>query len=69
MLSGTAAIGMGDTADPAAMKTLPVGGFVVLPAEMRHTFVAKTAATFQVHGTGPFAITYVNAADDPRMKK
>ena len=69
VLSGTVAIGMGDTADPATMKTLPSGGFVVLPAEMRHTFVAKTAATFQVHGTGPFAITYVNPADDPRLKK
>ena len=69
MLAGTAAIGMGDTADPATMATLDAGGFVVLPAEMRHTFVAKTAATFQIHGTGPFAITYVNPADDPRLKK
>jgi ketosteroid isomerase-like protein len=68
VMSGTVAIGMGDVAD-AAMKDLPAGGIVVLPAEMRHVFVAKTAATFQVHGTGPFAITYVNPADDPRTKK
>jgi ketosteroid isomerase-like protein len=69
VLSGTAAIGMDDKTDTAAMATLPAGGFVVLPAEMRHVFVAKTAATIQVHGIGPFAITYVNAADDPRQKK
>jgi ketosteroid isomerase-like protein/quercetin dioxygenase-like cupin family protein len=69
MIAGTAAIGMGDTADPATMTTLDAGGFVVLPAQMRHTFVAKTAVTFQIHGTGPFAITYVNPADDPRLKK
>jgi hypothetical protein len=36
---------------------------------MRHTFQARTAATVQVHGTGPFAITYVNPADDPRQQK
>jgi quercetin dioxygenase-like cupin family protein len=69
VLSGTVALGMGDKTDPAAMTTLAAGGFAVLPAEMRHTFVAKTAATFQVHGMGPFAITYVNPADDPRLKK
>lgn len=69
VMAGTVSIGMGDKPDPAAMTDLAAGGFVVLPAEMRHTFVSKTASTFQVHGTGPFAITYVNPADDPRLKK
>ena len=73
VISGTVALGMGDKADPAAMTTLEAGGFnpadAVMPAEMRHTFVSRTASTFQVHGTGPFAITYVNPADDPRLKK
>ena len=39
------------------------------PREMRHFFMSKTAATIQVHGIGPFAITYLNPADDPRTKK
>lgn len=69
VLSGTAAVGMGDTADPASMKNLPTGSFIVLPADMRHMFVAKSAATIQLHGQGPFQITYVNPADDPRQKK
>lgn len=69
VIAGTVAIGMGDQADPASMTTLDAGGFAVLPADMRHTFVSRTASTFQVHGTGPFAITYVNPADDPRLKK
>jgi ketosteroid isomerase-like protein len=69
VISGTVALGMGEKADPAAMTTLEAGGFAVLPAEMRHTFVSRTASTFQVHGTGPFAITYVNPADDPRQKR
>jgi hypothetical protein len=32
---------------------------------MRHFAMAKTAGTIQVHGTGPFVLTYVNPADDP----
>jgi ketosteroid isomerase-like protein len=69
VLSGTVAMGVGEKFDEPAMKTLPAGGFTSVPAEMRHFFMSKTAATIQVHGIGPFAITYVNAADDPRMKK
>ncbi len=68
VLSGTVALGMGEKLDESAMQDLPAGGFTSLPAEMRHTFMAKTAATIQVHGMGPFGITYVNPADDPRAK-
>jgi ketosteroid isomerase-like protein len=65
VLSGTVSVGMAD----GSPTDLPAGGMVVLPAEMRHVFSAKTAATIQVHGIGPFGITYVNPADDPRNKK
>jgi hypothetical protein len=30
--------------------------------------IAKGATEIQVHGVGPFAITYVNPKDDPRTK-
>lgn len=66
VLSGTVAVGMGEKFDETALKDLPAGGFGSLPAEMRHFFMSKTAATIQIHGMGPFAITYVNPADDPR---
>ena len=65
VVSGTFALGMGDTFDLKSMKTLPMGGFAVLPAEMHHYAYTKAGATVQVHGTGPFVINYVNAADDP----
>jgi hypothetical protein len=32
---------------------------------MHHYALAKSEAVVQVHGMGPFALTYVNAADDP----
>jgi quercetin dioxygenase-like cupin family protein len=65
VLSGSFALGMGEKFDAATMKTLPAGGYGLLPAEMRHFAMAKTAATVQVHGTGPFVLNYVNPADDP----
>jgi hypothetical protein len=68
VLSGTVALGDGDTFDESKMQPLPAGGFGAVPANMHHFFMAKTAATIQVHGMGPFGITYVNAKDDPRTK-
>jgi quercetin dioxygenase-like cupin family protein len=65
VLSGTFGIGMGDTFDIAHGKTLGAGGFAVAPATMHHYAWTKTGATIQVHLIGPFAITYVNPADDP----
>jgi hypothetical protein len=60
---------MGEKFDQATMRDLPPGGYALLPAEMRHFAMAKTAGTIQVHGMGPFAITYVNPADDPSQQK
>src|SRR5262245_55356803 len=68
VLSGTFAIGMGEKFDQATMKDLPAGGYVLLPAEMRHYAMAKTEAVVQVHGMGPFKLTYVNPVDDPSAK-
>ena len=65
VLSGTMGLGMGEKFDEGAMKELSAGSFAVLPAEMRHFAIAKTAATIQVHGMGPFVLNYVNPADDP----
>ena len=67
VLSGTVAFGMGDKAVVAEMKDVPAGGYALMPATMHHYFMSKTAAVIQVHGIGPFAITYINPADDPRQ--
>ncbi len=69
VLSGTLAVGMGDTVDEAAMKDLTAGSFVSMPAESRHYVRAKSAATLQITSTGPFIVNYVNPADDPSKKK
>jgi quercetin dioxygenase-like cupin family protein len=69
VLSGTMFLGMGEKYNRAEMKTMPVGSYVLLPAEMRHYARTGTGATIQIHGNGPFTITYVNPEDDPRMAK
>jgi hypothetical protein len=66
VLSGALGMGMGDTFDESSLRELKPGGFVHMDPNMRHYLLAKAETVIQVHGMGPFAITYVNPADDPR---
>jgi anti-sigma factor ChrR (cupin superfamily) len=65
VLSGDFNIGMGDKLDETKGMALHAGGFAEAPAKMNHYAWATTPAVIQVHGQGPFEITYVNPADDP----
>jgi quercetin dioxygenase-like cupin family protein len=65
VLSGTFFVGMGDKLDPAQSHAFTAGGYAVAVAHMNHFAWTKTGATVQVDLMGPFAITYVNPADDP----
>jgi hypothetical protein len=38
------------------------------PANMHHYVIARGPTVVQVHGMGPFAISYVHSTDDPRSK-
>jgi quercetin dioxygenase-like cupin family protein len=69
VLHGTFSFGMGDKVDKAHATKLSAGGYVVAMANMHHFAYTDTGATVQVHLQGPFAITYVNPADDPSKKK
>jgi quercetin dioxygenase-like cupin family protein len=65
VLSGSFHIGMGDRLDQGSGQELRAGGFAEAPAGMNHYAWASSATVVQVHGQGPFALTYVNPADDP----
>lgn len=69
VISGTLAAGMGEKWDDSAMKTFTAGAFARMPKKTPHYVQAKEETIVQVHGTGPFTLTYVNPADDPRKKK
>jgi quercetin dioxygenase-like cupin family protein len=68
VIQGTINLGEGDKFDRSATKALPAGSFAVMPKGMHHFAWANGETIVQIHGIGPFAITYVNAADDPRKK-
>jgi quercetin dioxygenase-like cupin family protein len=60
--------GMGDKLVMANAGTLEKGYHVTMAAGMNHWAHAPVATVVQVEGKGPFGITYVNPADDPRKK-
>jgi quercetin dioxygenase-like cupin family protein len=68
VLSGSFLVGMGDSVNTAQASVLGSGGFVSIPAQSHHYAVARRRTVVQVHGMGPFAITYLNPADDPRTQ-
>jgi hypothetical protein len=59
---------MGDKLDQKKGILLTNGGFGEAPAKMNHYAWTTSPTLLQIHGQGPFAITYVNPADDPRSK-
>jgi hypothetical protein len=66
VLSGALYVGMGDAIDRKASLKLDPGGFVSLPANMRHFAWTTTPTIVQISLDGPFDIFYVNPADDPQ---
>jgi quercetin dioxygenase-like cupin family protein len=68
VLQGTFLMGKGEQFNPNAAEALPAGSFVRMPKEVRHFAQAKGETIIQIHGIGPFQITYVNETDDPRKK-
>ena len=68
VLSGTLHMGTGDKLDTKKTHAVPAGGVVIIPAKTNHFGWTKEATVVQVHGVGPWGITYVDPADDPRKK-
>lgn len=67
VISGSLYMGIGDTFDEDAAGHLPPGGFAMMKAGTTHfAFTKDEAAVIQLHGIGPWGLTYVNPADDPR---
>ena len=69
VISGSFSVGTGDTFNEGTMMALASGGYAKMPKEVHHYAMAKGETVIQVHGTGPFVVTYVNPTDDPRNKK
>jgi hypothetical protein len=66
VISGTLHFGMGEKFDRAATQAMPAGSFGFWPIGMRHFAYMEGETVLQLHGQGPWTITYVDPADDPR---
>lgn len=69
VISGQLSLGMGPRVRPRRMAALVPGGFANAPARMAHYASTRSGAVIQVTSQGPFAIAYVNPADDPRRHR
>jgi quercetin dioxygenase-like cupin family protein len=68
VIRGTFKVGMGDKFDPSKMTALPAGAFAALAPGVRHYAQTEGETVIQLHGTGPWTLTYVNPSDDPRQR-
>jgi quercetin dioxygenase-like cupin family protein len=66
VISGTLYLATGEALDRSSAKELPAGSFGYWPAGMKHTAWSEGETVIQLHGIGPWQITYLNPADDPR---
>jgi anti-sigma factor ChrR (cupin superfamily) len=68
VLSGTLHMALGDKFDKAKTTALDIGGMMIIQPKTNHFVWTETESVVQLHGTGPWGITYVNPEDDPRKK-
>lgn len=68
VISGTFNMGTGDQLDRAKTKALTAGGIAIMQPKTTHFAWTKEETIVQVHGMGPWGVTYVNPADDPRKQ-
>jgi hypothetical protein len=69
VITGTLYLGMGEKLDEKIAKAMPAGSYGRTGAGMKHFGYMKGETILQLHGTGPWAVEYVNPDDDPRKKK
>ena len=65
VVSGAFNIGHGDELDRAATTLLNAGSFVEMPAGHPHFAWTGAETVVQIHGPGPFDITYMDPAGAP----
>ena len=66
VIEGALYMGTQSTFDKQKVGKLEKGDFAVMPAKFVHYAFCEVPTVVQIHGMGPFAITYINKSDDPR---
>jgi hypothetical protein len=68
VLTGEFYMGVGERFDRAHGHGLKPGGMMIMQPKTPHFAWTNVETVVQLHGTGPWGVTYINAADDPRNK-
>jgi len=68
IISGTLNMGMGDKFDKSKTRALTPGSVAIMPPGTNHFVWTSEETIGQVHSIGPWGVTYVNPADDPKNK-
>lgn len=68
VLSGVFNMGHGDKYDQKKTTAMAPGAVVIIQPKNNHFAWTKGETVVQLHGTGPWGVTYVNPEDDPRKK-
>ena len=68
VISGAFHLGTGSRAIRANARALPAGSFFALQPGTVHYAHTRQPTVVQISSTGPWGITYVNPADDPRNR-
>lgn len=68
VLSGTVNIGMGDKFDAGKTTAMKPGTVLLMPPRMHHFVWTAEETVLQLNVTGPWGVTYLNPADDPRKQ-
>ncbi|MGM0986341.1 MAG: cupin domain-containing protein [Pseudomonadota bacterium] len=66
VLDGTLHFAHGEKYDPDATQALAPGDFAIMSPGDPMFGYAEGETLFQLHGTGPWGIEYLDSADDPR---
>lgn len=68
VISGIFNLGIGDKFEPEKANALNPGSIAIMPPGMNMFAYTKEETIIQVHGIGPWGLTYLNPEDDPRKK-
>lgn len=68
VISGTAHLGMGETADRQKAERLAEGSFFAMPPGMAHYVFVEDETVLQLNSFGPWSLNYIRPEDDPRKQ-
>lgn len=68
VISGSFWVGMGNAFDTSAGTQLPAGAYAALSPGVAHFAWTTEESVIQLNNIGPWSLTYVNPADDPRTQ-